>query len=211
MKATPEEYAFHQRLLADDDPTAPDELAQWLYGLLVRETYARVCAEAAGGSASVDRDLVEEAVGNALLDYIEAPERYKPERASLQRYLVMAAYRDFQNSSVKEARRAGRQRYLSLLTAQGEEQDVVDEQQDIDQIMGSIHVEHLWQIIEERFPDPIEWQIVELMVDRVRSAQPYVELLGLAHLPADEQVKEVKRVKDRIAKRLRRIGENLNE
>lgn len=211
MKATPEEYALHQRLLADDDPTASAEVSEWLYPLLVRETYARACANAAGSSAVVDRDLVEEAVGNVLLGYIDAPERYNPENASLQRYLVMAAYRDFQNLSAKEARHTRPQRYLSLLTLEREEEDVVDEQQDVEQIIGRIHAESLWRVIDEHFPNPTDRQIVELIVERVRAMRPYAQLLGIAHLPADQQAKEVKRAKDRITKRLRRIGENLNE
>ncbi len=211
MRATLEEFAFHQRLLAGNDPIVSAELAEWLYESLVRETYARACAGAAGGAVWIDPALVEEAVGEALLRYIEAPERYDPERAPLQRYLVMAAYRDFQNMSEKEARRAGPQRYLSLLVTEQEDQDIADEQQEIDHIIGRIDAERLWQIIEEHFPDPTEQQIVALIVDRVRSVQPYAQLLGLTHLSADEQAAEVRRAKDRIKRRLRRIGENLNE
>ena len=208
MKATPEEYAFHQRLLANDDPTASAEVSEWLYPLLVRETYARACGV---GGPAVDRDMVEEAVGNVLLEYIDAPERYDPDRAPLQRYLVMAAYRDFQNLSAKEARRAGSQRYLSVLYTEQGDEDVMDDQQDIEQIIGRIHAESLWQMLDEHFPDPTERQLVELIVERVRSIQPYAQLLGLTHLSTDEQREEVKRVKDRLKKRLRRIGENLNE
>ncbi len=210
MKATPEEYAFHQRLVAHDAPTASAELAAWLYQPLVRETYARACAGLAGNTA-VDRDLVEEAVGQALLDYIDAPERYDPELASLQRYLVMAAYRDFQNMNKKESRRTRSQRYLSVLAEEQGEQDVMDDQQELDHILERIHAEHLWQQIEEHFPDPIDRQIVALLVDRVRSPQPYAQLLGLTHLSAREQAEAVKRAKDRITRRLRRIGENLDE
>jgi RNA polymerase sigma-70 factor (ECF subfamily) len=179
--------------------------------LLVRETYARACARTVDGAAGVDRDLVEEAVGNALLTYIEAPERYDPERASLQRYLVMAAYRDFQNLRDKEARHSSAARSLSLLAIEHGGEDVVDEQQEMEQIIGRMHAEYLWQIIEEHVTDPLERLLVRLIVDRVRSVQPYTQLLGITHLPPDEQAKEVKRVKDRLKKRLHRIGEHLNE
>jgi hypothetical protein len=211
MKATPEEYAIHRRLLASDDPTASAELAEWLYELLVRETSARACAGVIGGAGSVDLALVEEAVGQALLDYITVPQRYDPEHASLQRYLVMAAYRDFQNMSAKEARRAAPQRYLSALAAEQEEHDLADDQQAIERIIERIDAENLWQKIQEHFPDPTERQIVVLLVERVRSPQPYAQLLGLAHLSADEQAEAVRRVKDRLARRLRRIGENFDE
>ncbi len=211
MKATSEEYAMHQRLLANDDPIASAELAEWLYESLVRDTSARARAGAAGGAGAIDLVLVEEAVGQALLDYIEAPERFDPVRASLRGYLVMAAYRDFQNMSKKEARRAAPQRYLSALAAEREEFDLTDDQQDIDRIIEQIDAENLWQQIQEHFPDTAERQMVALLVDRVRSPQPYARLLGIEHLPTDEQAEAVKRAKDRMARRLRRIGETFNE
>ncbi|MDQ3929706.1 MAG: hypothetical protein M3328_11250 [Chloroflexota bacterium] len=109
MKCTPEEYAFHQRVLARD-PVAFSELAEWLYASLVRDTGRRARSHA---GATVDMTLVEEAVGEALLNYNDAPERYDPEQAGLHAYLVMSAYRDFQNAANKERRHTQRQATLT--------------------------------------------------------------------------------------------------
>ena len=97
MKATLQEYDFHQRVLARDDPIAFAALAEWLYKPLVQDVYKRA-------GVNADPMFVEEAVGQALLDYHDTPERYDPKRASLRSYLVMAAYRDFQNARAKEQR-----------------------------------------------------------------------------------------------------------
>src|SRR5260370_31951620 len=95
MKATLEENDFHRRILARNDPIAFAALAEWLYHPLVQDVYKR-----AGTNA--DAVLVEEAVGQALLDYHDTPERYNPNRAGLRSYLVMATYPDFHNAHAKK-------------------------------------------------------------------------------------------------------------
>ncbi len=42
MKATVEEYDFHQRILARDDPVAFAALAEWLYNPLVQDVRRRL-------------------------------------------------------------------------------------------------------------------------------------------------------------------------
>jgi hypothetical protein len=54
--------------------------------------------------------------------------------------------------------------------------------------------------------DAVEWKVVQLMADGERRSPTYAALLGLGHLPAAEQAREVKRVKDRLQKRLRRLA-----
>jgi RNA polymerase sigma-70 factor, ECF subfamily len=141
--------------------------------------------------------LVEEAVGQALLDYHDAPERYNPNRASLRSYLVMAAYRDFQNAQAKEHRVTEHQVSLfdPALQEQGERQEALESQ---------LQVEELWGLINEVFPDPIERRIVTLIVNKVRSPEPYARLLGLGSLSYEEQLRQVRLVKYRITRRLRR-------
>ncbi len=199
MKATVEEYDFHQRILARDDPIAFAAFAEFFYDSLVQDVRRR-----AGSHA--DPMLVEEAVGEALLDYHDSPARYDPTRASLQSYLAMAAHRDFQNASAKEHRVSGRQ--VSLFDPAFREQDVVGYQETID---SQVQEEELWQRIDEIFPDPIERRIVTLILNKTRSPEPYAQVLGLCDLPNDERIREVRRVKYRITKRLRRgIAQQLN-
>ncbi len=198
MKATPQEYDFHQRILVRDDPVAFAELAEWLYHPLVQDVQQR-----AGSHA--DSTFVEEAVGQALLDYHDAPERYNSSRASLRGYLTMAAYRDFQNAQAKEHRVMGHQ--VSLFDPAFQEQDIVSDQGTMEigeTVENRLHVEELWRLIDEMFSDPTERRIVTLIVNKVRPPEPYVQVLGIGDLPHEEQVKQVRRVKYRITRRLRR-------
>src|SRR5579875_533763 len=89
-KTTPEELAFHLRLVARDDPRASDELASWLYLDLIQELQARE-------HISTPDDMIAEAVGDAILDYCENPEQFEPERGSLRGYLLMKARSDLHN------------------------------------------------------------------------------------------------------------------
>lgn len=195
MKATLQEYDFHQRILARDDPIAFAALAELLYSPLVQD----VCRRA---GTRADLILVEEAVGQALLDYHDAPERYDTGRASLHSYLVMAAYRDFQNAQAKEYR--VKEHQISLFDPILQEREVAGNQ-DMEEIVDSqLQVEELWQLIDKTFPDPTERRIITLIVNKVRSPEPYAQVLGLAHLPDDEQLRQVRLVKYRITRRLRR-------
>ncbi len=90
---------------------------------------------------------------------------------------------------------------MSLFDPAFREQDIVGSQEMID---SQLQEEELWQRIDEVFPDPTERRIVKLILNKTRSPEPYAQVLGLCHLPYDERIREVRRVKYRITKRLRR-------
>ncbi len=192
MKATAEELGFHQRILARTDPIAFAELADTLYSSLVQVVCKRAGIQA-------DQVLVEEAVGQALLDYHDHPGNYDPERISLHSYLVMAAYRDFQNAVAKEQRVKAHQVSLFDLALQG--YDIADEQGTVD---SHLQVEELQVIIDGIFSDAGERRIVTLILNKVQALTPYAQVLGIAHLPLEDQRKQVQLVKSRLIRRLRR-------
>ncbi len=207
MKATAEEFAFHQQLLGRDDPTTPARCADRLYPTVVHHTLAR--AWRTYGTQAVDPALVEEAVGKALLDYFERPQRYDPNLASLESYLSMAAFGDFKNESAKERRRMRHQ--VSLADAKFREQDVADEQQNPEQMVERAMTAHQVGLeIACSFPNPMDRQIIALLRDGVRATAAYAHVLGLGHLPPDAQAREVKRVKDRLTKRFHRMRGKLS-
>lgn len=195
MKATSQEYDYHQRICARGDPTAFAEFAEWFYAPLVQDVRSR-------SGANADPALIEEAVAEALLDYHDAPERYDPSRASLRSYLVMAAYRDFQNAQARE-RRVTRQQ-ISLFDPALQEQDVMGSPGTAEEVESQLRVEELWQLINEIFPDPTERRIVTLIINKVRSPEPYVSVLGLSDLPNEERLRQIRLVRYRLIRRLRR-------
>jgi len=195
MKATVEEYDFHQRILARDDPIAFAALAEWLYNPLVEDVRKRA-------GINADLMLVEEAVGEVLLIYHATPEKYDPSRASLKSYLAMAAYRDFQNAQAKEDRQMKHQ--ISIYDSTFQNEEIAERQGTIDAIEYKSQVEELWKLIDEIFPDSTERRIVTLILNKVRSPDPYAQVLGLCDLPYDERLKQIRLVKYRITRRLRR-------
>lgn len=192
MKATGEELSFHQRILARNDPIAFAELADALYSSLVQRVWKRA-------GISADQMLVEEAVGQALLDYHDRPGSYDPERTGLRSYLVMAAYRDFQNAVAKERRAQAHQISIFELAAQGH--DIVDEREEVE---SHIQAEELLALVDDIFPDAGERRIVTLILNKVQAPAPYAQVLGIAHLPVEEQRKQIQLVKNRLTRRLRR-------
>lgn len=195
MKATPEEYDFHCRILARNDPIAFSMLAEQVYTSLVQRVQRRAGKDA-------DSAMVEEAVGTALLDYRDAPERYDPNRMDLQSYLAMTAYRDFQNAQSKEQRMA---KHIKLLPQNELQQlEIEDSTATYETRESEVREQELWQAIDATFPDPIERQIVLLMLNKVHSYEPYARLLDLDTLPRHEQRNYVDRIKERLRKRLRR-------
>jgi len=193
MKATPEEYAFHQRICARDDPIAFAELADLSY-------YALLYAVRQRAGAGADSTLIEEAVGQALLDYHDHPHRYDPFLKDLQGYLAMAAYRDFQNAQARENRIRGHQ--ISLFDPDLQERDIAGD--DEDPARNTFEADEIWRSIDEVFPDADERQIVELIINREHAIEPYAAILHIAHLPEDERRRQVQLVKYRITRRLRR-------
>lgn len=204
MKSTQTEQDFHERVLAGD-PVAFSQLCDWLYAGLVRSTGLR----ARNHYAYVDPALVEEAVGQALLAYNDQPGAYDPERMPLQAYLAMSAYNDYRNLSSKERRHSARR--ANITGEDDTELEIADGKQDLEALITRISVQEWWPHVRDALNDPHDMQLLVLLVNGVRSTESYARVLGLGELPQDEQAREVKRVKDRIAKRLRRLGEAYDE
>lgn len=199
MKATPEECSWHQRITARDDPIAFSELAEHFYNPLVRSVLHKVQQKSIQLTSTVCV-LVEEAVGTALLDYNEAPDRYDPQRASLFGYIAMLAYSRFHDAWKSEQCATVKSDPLSKLDSLALEQLI--EQQDVD---AHLHAQELWEYIQRELVDAQERKVVALMLNNIRETIAYSQVLGIDHLPPKEQQKAVKRIKERIGKRLRRI------
>jgi RNA polymerase sigma-70 factor (ECF subfamily) len=202
MKATAQEYEFHRRILARGDPVAFVQLTEWLYFSLVQDVQQH-----AGWNA--DPILVEEAAGQALLDYRDAPARYDPDRTSLRSYLTMAAYRDFQTAQTKEQRILAHQISLFDPALQETTGDAaLMEPAEI--IISQAQAEEVLQFIAEAFPDSAERRIATLILNGVRAPEPYAQILGVGNVPREEQIEAIAMVRYRIIKRLRRrVGRQL--
>lgn len=189
---------LHQRLLAGD-VTASAEIADTYLPELVTYMEGR-------NPAVDDPHLPAQAAIDALYNYLQRPEQYNPEKATLDAYLRMSAQGDLLNALEKQAREHRRQggEQAVELDAPGAEYQIeastgltVEEQVDS-------RISPVWPKIEALIPDPVDLEIVRLMMEKVRKTSAFASILGITHLSSEEQEQQVKRHKDRLKKRLKR-------
>jgi RNA polymerase sigma-70 factor (ECF subfamily) len=194
-----DDRALHERLIAGD-ALATAELAEAYLDPLARWLQLRFPKE--------DPHLLQDAAIDAVLSLAERPHQYDPGRSSLATYLRMAARRDVLNALRSQRRR---QRHQAPVEAVELEQragnsllDVVDDPAESIVRAEPLSAE-LATLLHETFDGP-ERQVVQLMLEGERRTAVYAQLLGLDRRPEIEQAREVKRVKDRLQKRLQRLA-----
>jgi RNA polymerase sigma factor (sigma-70 family) len=196
-----EEYArqLHVRLL-QLDPLAPAEFAEAFLEELVRRLRAKT-------GSGYEEILLQDAATDALLDYVQHPSKFNPQKSALFTYLTMAAYRDLLNMITKEQRR--RRREVPLQNVEetlSEGNNIIEvEEQVLDSMTAAERTELLRRVAEE-FPNKRDSELLDLMMNGERRTAVYSNVLGIQNLTLSEQRKIVKRHKDRITKRLQRLG-----
>jgi hypothetical protein len=195
-----QEAELHRRLLAQD-PTASNEAALYWFPRL----YAALCRR---NPTVSDPHLLEEAAETALLEYFKNPARYDPARLSLSSYLLMAADRDLKNLLQREARHRAHLVPLDPVVhgtpARNDEQD----EDDAIALPPGVTREQVLQALWDKVRSPRDREVLRLMVvEGERRTEVFVQVLGIEHLPRDAQRRQVKRVKDRLNKMMRRVGE----
>ena len=199
-----QELDLHRRLV-QDDPVAPADLAvQYLNPLIDALTHAN--------QRSIPSDFIEEAVHLALISLIQKPTRFDPARnkadCPLFAFLKMAAQSDLLNRLAKEQRH--QQARVSL--------ESVEQSPDGGKYLGRDDDPALPLLIREEVDradrtilthvrDGLsegEARCLDLMLQRERKTGVFAAALGIAHLPKEDQEAEVKRVKDKLKKRIER-------
>jgi RNA polymerase sigma-70 factor (ECF subfamily) len=192
---------IHDRMLAGD-PIASSELAETVLDRLV----STLTRKYPGLRDSV---FLADAVTDALMAYLKNPGAYDPSKRGLFGYLMMSAEGDLRNALERARRRTDREGPLEVVEL-GQFAGNVD-QGDVESVDQRIDAERLQSRLTRLFPDQVDQQLAQLILDGERATETYAQLLGLQDLESTEQQREVKRHKDRIKKRLQRLGESLNE
>lgn len=149
--------------------------------------------------------LLEDAAVDAFMQYLKAPEKYDVTRGTWITYL-------FQISRSRLLRLAQREnRHLRALAGSVEldadpgysvpADERFDPQHGLEQSDASTLVDRAQESSEFT---PEELRILGLMKKGERSTKVFAQALAIAHLPVNEQRAEVKRIKDRIKKRIER-------
>jgi hypothetical protein len=197
-----EEQALHRRLVAGD-ATAPADLVQlfldYLSAWLVKK------------NARVPEALCLEAAEDALISLIKTPASFKIERGMrLAAYLLMSAQGDLRNILRRERRAQKNQIRLEdvELSAAGGKCLAVDDDPSLPLAMEE---DTAWAVKTVIAPareglSEAESRALDLILCGERKNARFAEVLGLQHLPIEGQEAAVKRVKDKLKKRIKRLS-----
>lgn len=187
---------LHEALVSADDPTAPSRLAELLLPPL-RRRFA--------STRMPDPHSLESLIGLSIARYLADPTRWQPQHGPLLGYLWQDVNGDVKNERGSRARLRQHESPDSAAVELGAvdrnlsvEEEVLDDMDPFD-VPPALVEQARAQV--SRFSER-DRQLVGLLGAGVRSTSPYVEILGIAHLPEEAQAKEVKRHKDRLKKRL---------
>jgi hypothetical protein len=185
---------LHRALLAGDDPTTPARLAELLLPPL-RQRFR--------GTWTPDPQSVDSMIGLGIARYLSRPQAYDPERGPLLAYLWRDIDGDLRNERSRPWHRRERPagEFIEVrepqrnLDVEGEVLDMIDPFDVPPALVEAARQEM------SRF-EGTDRQLIDLLTAGVRDTAPYAAVLGLSHLPVEQQRREVKRHKDRLRARL---------
>ena len=143
--------------------------------------------------------------------YLEAPDRYDPTRSALLTWLAMQANGDlindyrspqktFERSWMVESALSPDEPGSEAPSRLGDRTPWLD-------AMPSFDASTVLAAVGDAFPDERDRQLIWLLcVDGVHSTDDAAAVLNLMELPQRERAAAVKRHKDRVMRRLRRLG-----
>jgi DNA-directed RNA polymerase specialized sigma24 family protein len=187
----PEELSSIFQRVREGDRLAPSDFAAAVLDPLV--------GDLRGWRAGLDEHAYFTAAGEAVWQLLRDPNKYKPELRGLRGYLFMAARDDLINVLKKEAKHHQQREsgdYVELAPDRGNDPSgSLDDLPLPDQPAVAAEIASF---------DATERAVFELMYAGERATAAYVPILGIEHLSVEEQAREVKRVKERLTKRLQR-------
>lgn len=196
--APDKDRALHQLIVQQDD-LAFARLCDTLYEKVfaqLRSFYRQ--------HSGVDEALLLNVVTDTFLNYFRSPQRYQPDKQSLERFLTMDAEGDLLNAIEKNRRLTKKFQKAVELDAENGNSWLRDPDTPWLLLLKKEQRESLQQRLAELFTTPTDRAIAELMLEGERSTRAYALLLNITDLNADDQRKEVKRNKDRIDKIFKR-------
>lgn len=186
-----EALRLHRRLHDEDDRTASADLLEAYLDPLVGWLVAN--------NRNVHEHDCVQAAEDALLSLIGAPGSYDPGRAPLWPYLRWAAVCDLRNAWQKERKHRARRVPLESV----EDPPDAGNSSETDGLPLEALRERVDASVLDSLSD-VERDILDLFSRGARATAEFAPVLGVAHLPPEEQAKEVKRAKERLIKKLQR-------
>jgi RNA polymerase sigma-70 factor (ECF subfamily) len=194
---------LHRRLL-DRDPIAPAQLAELVLYPLTTRLRARF-------PEVPDPALIDDAAADAVLNYAARPEQFDPTKRSLFGYLQMSAGGDLKNALDALRRRQLREESLDVVELHPDRRNRVSMASDYpttleDEVVSNLASQGLMAQVRAAAETRQDAMVLQMMIDGERRSDRFAEALGLEGLSPDERRRAVKRHKDRLKKRIERLG-----
>ena len=189
---------MHARLLGGTSATVTSEIA---------ETFLSPVANSLRKEfpSLGDHHLIDMAVGDALIEYFGNPARFDPRRAGLFTYLLQLARSHLLNLLAGEKKFSAPEKFVELEAAESVYEMTDCELDDPEDALARRESDDVtWMKLRELLTDPIDLELIKLMMEGVRETDSYAALLGLSSLPTKERASAVKRHKDRVKKIIQR-------
>lgn len=199
MSLDPEKLASIHARLVDGDPTASTDLFEIVYGPLIGHALKRHRA------FGVNHDQAEDLALKALADLVEQPAQFDPTKGgSLFGFLCMVVDGDAINFGKMNKNRAEKfsQHAVEILEVGGNTYEIAPEIR-----IDAVHIMEKYG--PEIIVDEGDEKVLNLYLQEERDYAPYARALGIEHLAPKERNAEVKRRKDRIEMRLKRLRKRL--
>jgi hypothetical protein len=147
-----------------------------------------------------DSERLHDFAVDSIMSYLHAPERYEPAKSSLLTYLRMDAHGDLLNEHARLQRARSAEGQVAVEIVDEQRKGVVDEYPaDREPPLMTLAQ------IRDAFPDERDRRAVLLLIADERSTVAFAEVWDVVDLPPDEQFAAVKRNKDRVKARIRRL------
>lgn len=191
---------LHQQIL-DGEPTAPAKLVEATAGPITGMVIKIV------GLTVLDLDDAKDAATDALIAYLQNPSAYVSQgEASLFTYLLRIA----QRRAIDCIRRKKRHKEIFPVSVEEVELESIESEDDFEKTEAALDA----TTIINRFgttivKNAVEEELLRLHLASEKSTDRYAEVLGINNRPIEEQRALVKRHRDRLERRLMRIGERL--
>lgn len=157
-----------------------------------------------------DNSFITEVVIDSFYGYFYNPEKFNPEKQTLERFLVMDVEGDLKNAWAKRTKL--QQRFKSIKNGvEFDEQNGNSKTVEIknmntpSQVMIDEEADKILNIeLRKHFDSDKDIEMANLILSKERDTNAYASVLEITHLDFEEQQHEVKRNKDRIKKVLDR-------
>ena len=193
------EEALIQRLLAFEATAFPDLTSIFLDSL--------ICWLVETNSEQIPRDYCVEAAEDALVSLVKSPRSFNPLKKRLLAYLRMSAQGDLRNILARESTHRCRKSLEAVeLSPKGGKYLEVDDDPSL-----AVEIKEAFEKVLDGTSLPVldgltdsECRVLDMMNQGERKTEAFAAVLCIGHLSIDKQREEVKRVKDKLKKRLQR-------